>query len=136
MYPDQYGEDDKEKETEEKEEEAKEDEEKQPDESAEDAHKEDTAAPEKKEETPAVDSTELLLDVVCNVLAVIRRTKTEAKVSQRAEVEHVLVTATDAQISLLQLGLVDLLNAGVAQKVEFIPQADEHISTTVRLLAQ
>ena len=86
--------------------------------------------------TPAVDSTELLLDAVCNVLAVIRRTKTEAKVSQRAEVEHVLVTATDAQISLLQLGLVDLLNAGVAQKVEFIPQADEHISTTVRLLAQ
>jgi valyl-tRNA synthetase len=86
--------------------------------------------------TPAVDSTELLLDAVCNVLAVIRRTKTEAKVSQRAEVEHVLVTATDAQISLLQLGLVDLLNAGVAQKVEFVPQVDEHISTTVRLLAQ
>ena len=84
----------------------------------------------------AVGSTEALLDAVCNVLAVIRRTKTEAKVSQRAEVEHVLVSATDPQISLLQFGLVDLLNAGVAQKIEFSQQESEHISTTVRLLAQ
>ena len=86
--------------------------------------------------TSTVESTEDLLDAVCNVLAVIRRTKTEAKVSQRAEVEHVLVSATDAQTSLLQLGLVDLLNAGVAQKIEFVSQTSEHISTTVRLLAQ
>jgi valyl-tRNA synthetase len=86
--------------------------------------------------TTAVESTEALLDAVCNVLAVIRRTKTEAKVSQRAEVEHVLVSATDTQISLLQFGLVDLLNAGVAQKIEFSLQESEHISTTVRLLAQ
>ena len=86
--------------------------------------------------TSTVESTEDLLDAVCNVLAVIRRTKTEAKVSQRAEVEHVLVSATDAQTSLLQLGLVDLLNAGVAQEIEFVSQTSEHISTTVRLLAQ
>jgi valyl-tRNA synthetase len=86
--------------------------------------------------TTAVESTEDLLDAVCNVLAVIRRTKTEAKVSQRAEVEHVLVSATETQISLLQFGLVDLLNAGVAQKIEFSQQESEHISTTVRLLAQ
>ena len=86
--------------------------------------------------TATVEATEDLLDAVCNVLAVIRRTKTEAKVSQRAEVEHVLVSATDAQTSLLQLGLVDLLNAGVAQKIEFVSQVTEHISTTVRLLAQ
>ena len=86
--------------------------------------------------TSAVDSTEALLDVVCNVLAAIRRTKTEAKVSQRAEVEHVSVHATDAQISQLQMGLVDLLNAGVAQQIEFAPHASEQISTTVRLLAQ
>ena len=86
--------------------------------------------------TTAVESTEVLLDAVCNVLAVIRRTKTEAKVSQRAEVEHVLVNATEAQISLLQLGLVDLLNAGVAQQIEFASHASEQISTTVRLVAQ
>ncbi len=86
--------------------------------------------------TSAVDSTEALLDVVCNVLAAIRRTKTEAKVSQRAEVEHVLVHATESQISLVQMGLVDLLNAGVAQQIEFAPHASEQISTTVRLLAQ
>ena len=86
--------------------------------------------------TTAVGSTEALLDAVCNVLAVIRRTKTEAKVSQRAEVEHVLVSATDPQISLLQFGLVDLLNAGVAQMIEFSQHESEHISTTVRLLVQ
>ena len=86
--------------------------------------------------TATIEATEDLLDAVCNVLAVIRRTKTEAKVSQRAEVEHVLVSATDTQVSLLQLGLVDLLNAGVAQKIEFVAHASEHISTTVRLLAQ
>ena len=86
--------------------------------------------------TTSVESTEVLLDVVCNVLAVIRRTKTEAKVSQRAEVEHVLVNATEKQISLLQMGLVDLLNAGVAQQIEFASHASEQISTTVRLLAQ
>jgi valyl-tRNA synthetase len=86
--------------------------------------------------TSDIESTEDLLDAVCNVLAVIRRTKTEAKVSQRAEVEHVLVSATAAQTALLQFGLVDLLNAGVAQKIEFSLQESEHISTTVRLLAQ
>jgi valyl-tRNA synthetase len=86
--------------------------------------------------TTNVESTKDLLDAVCNVLAVIRRTKTEAKVSQRAEVEHVLVSATAAQTALLQFGLVDLLNAGVAQKIEFSQHESEHISTTVRLLAQ
>ena len=86
--------------------------------------------------TTDVGSTEILLDAVCNVLAVIRRTKTEAKVSQRAEVEHVLVSATAAQTALLQFGLVDLLNAGVAQKIEFSQHESEHISTAVRLLAQ
>ena len=86
--------------------------------------------------TATIEATEDLLDAVCNVLAVIRRTKTEAKVSQRAEVEHVLVSATDSQTSLLQSGLVDLLNAGVAQKIEFVSHTSEHISTTVRLLAQ
>ena len=86
--------------------------------------------------TTAVESTEVLLDAVCNVLAVIRRTKTEAKVSQRAEVEHVLVNATEAQISLLRMGLVDLLNAGVAQQIEFASHASEQISTTVSLVAQ
>jgi hypothetical protein len=70
------------------------------------------------------------------VLAVIRRTKTEAKVSQRAEVEHVLVNANDSQIALLQAGLVDLLNAGVAQKIEFSSHAHDQIATSVRLLAQ
>ena len=88
------------------------------------------------EDTQPVDAPEHLLDCVCNVLAVIRRTKTEAKVSQRTEVEHVLVNANDSQIALLQTGLVDLLNAGVAQKIEFTSHPHDQIATSVRLLAQ
>ena len=84
----------------------------------------------------ATDSAEKLLDAVCNVLAAIRRTKTEAKVSQRAEIEHVLVHATSEQIALVQLGLVDLVNAGVAQTIEFAQHSSEQIATVARLKAQ
>ena len=86
--------------------------------------------------TTATDSAEKLLDAVCNVLAAIRRTKTEAKVSQRAEIEHVLVHATSEQIALVQLGLVDLVNAGVAQTIEFAQHSSEQIATVARLKAQ
>jgi hypothetical protein len=70
------------------------------------------------------------------VLAAIRRTKTEAKVSQRAEIEHVLVHATSEQIALVQLGLVDLVNAGVAETIEFAQHSREQIATVARLKAQ
>lgn len=86
--------------------------------------------------TTAIDSAEKLLDAVCTVLAAIRRTKTEAKVSQRAEIEHVLVHATSEQIALVQLGLVDLVNAGVAETIEFAQQSSEQIATVARLKAQ
>jgi valyl-tRNA synthetase len=86
--------------------------------------------------TTATDSAEKLLDAVCTVLAVIRRTKTEAKVSQRAEIEHVLVHATSEQIALVQLGLVDLVNAGVAHTIEFAQHSREQIATVARLKAQ
>jgi valyl-tRNA synthetase len=86
--------------------------------------------------TTATDSAEKLLDAVCTVLAAIRRTKTEAKVSQRAEIEHVLVHATSEQIALVQLGLVDLVNAGVAHTIEFAQHSREQIATVARLKAQ
>ena len=69
-----------------------------------------TAAPD------AVDD----LDAICTVLGVIRRTKTEAKVSQRAEVAKLVVTAEAKTVSMLQANLLDLRNAGSLQAIEFV----------------
>jgi valyl-tRNA synthetase len=52
------------------------------------------------------------LDAVCEVLGQIRRTKTEAKVSQRAAIAVVQVTATQDLLDLLALGENDLIDAG------------------------
>ena len=60
------------------------------------------------------------LDAICTVLGVIRRTKTEAKVSQRAEVAKLVVTAEAKTVSMLQANLLDLRNAGSLQAIEFV----------------
>jgi len=79
----------------------------------------------------------MMLDSACNVIGVIRRTKTEAKLSQRAEVEYTSVSATDAQIALLKECIGDLQNAGVVPAIEFVAHVAgdsvAHIATTVRL---
>ena len=78
-------------------------------------------------------NAESLLDVVCEVLGSVRRTKTEAKVSQRAAVEHVLVAATDEHRSLIETAKDDLLNAGAIALLEFGSATEERPVTTVRL---
>ena len=60
------------------------------------------------------------LDSICVVLAAVRRAKTEAKVSQRAEVAKLIVTADAKTVSMLQSNLLDLRNAGALQEVEFV----------------
>jgi len=65
------------------------------------------------------DSVEAL-DVICEVLGVVRRTKTEAKVSQRAEVAKLVVTADEKTVKMLQANLSDLRNAGSLQEIEFV----------------
>jgi valyl-tRNA synthetase len=49
---------------------------------------------------------------VCHVLSEIRRAKTEAKVSQKAVVENVVITANTSAISTLTIAWPDLANAG------------------------
>jgi valyl-tRNA synthetase len=78
-------------------------------------------------------NAESLLDVVCEVLATVRRTKTEAKVSQRAAVEHVLVNAMDEHRVLIESAMDDLLNAGAIAALEFGSAQGERPVTTVRL---
>jgi len=50
----------------------------------------------------------------------VRRTKTEAKVSQRAEVAKLVVTADEKTVKMLQANLSDLRNAGSLQEIEFV----------------
>ncbi|MGA1240209.1 MAG: valine--tRNA ligase, partial [Ilumatobacteraceae bacterium] len=67
----------------------------------------------------APDSVEAL-DAICEVLGAVRRTKTEAKVSQRAEVATLVVTADEKTVKMLQANLSDLRNAGSLQEIEFV----------------
>ncbi|MEY3988797.1 MAG: hypothetical protein RJB50_1066, partial [Actinomycetota bacterium] len=67
----------------------------------------------------APDSIEAL-DAICEVLGAVRRTKTEAKVSQRAEVAKLVVTADEKTVKMLQANLSDLRNAGSLQEIEFV----------------
>ena len=60
------------------------------------------------------------LDAICEVLGAVRRTKTEAKVSQRAEVAKLVVTADEKTVKMLRANLSDLRNAGSLQEIEFV----------------
>ncbi len=60
------------------------------------------------------------LDAICSVLGTVRRTKTEAKVSQRAEVAKLVITADAKTAKMLQANLSDLRNAGSLQEIEFV----------------
>ncbi|NBQ45611.1 MAG: hypothetical protein EBU37_06075, partial [Actinobacteria bacterium] len=53
-------------------------------------------------------------------LGAVRRTKTEAKVSQRAEVTKLIITADTKTAKMLRANLQDLRNAGSLQEIEFI----------------
>ena len=81
----------------------------------------------------AMQDAEAMLETICDVLAVVRRTKTEAKVSQRAAVEHVLVNASDEQRVLIERATDDLLNAGVIARLEFSSAQGDRPVTSVRL---
>ncbi|MCU1393811.1 MAG: valS, partial [Ilumatobacteraceae bacterium] len=56
-----------------------------------------------------------LLDVVCEIVAQVRRAKTEAKVTQRASVARLLVTAPAAAHAAIEAGRSDISDAGSIQ---------------------
>ncbi len=74
------------------------------------------------------------LEPVSEVLAQVRRAKTEAKLSQRAAVESLVVTASDAARAAVEAALADLRDAGSIEAVGFEPSAaGDAITCTVRL---
>jgi valyl-tRNA synthetase len=63
---------------------------------------------------------ESLLDPVCEVLAQVRRAKTEAKVSQRAAVAALVVRANADALAAIRSGLADLCEAGTVEAHELV----------------
>ncbi|MFM7820707.1 MAG: valine--tRNA ligase [Actinomycetota bacterium] len=80
------------------------------------------------------DDAEKCLEATCTILASVRRAKTEAKVSQRAEVERLVVSGDKSSIELVKNNLDDLRNAGALKQVEFV--ASNSDADTQQLLAE
>jgi valyl-tRNA synthetase len=84
-------------------------------------------------------STELLLDTASAVLSEIRRTKTEAKVSQRAGVARVVVTCDAARVEAVRRAQADLVRAGSVAEFAVVAgdndAADGAVHITVTLAA-
>ena len=74
-----------------------------------------------------------LIDPVLEVLARVRRTKTEAKVSQRAEVARLVVKLPAALHDSLRAGTADLLEAGSIAAIEVVDS--DQFECTVALAA-
>jgi valyl-tRNA synthetase len=58
------------------------------------------------------DNADTFIDAVCGAIALVRRSKTEAKVSQKAVVENAVFTASQAQADAITSGWQDIANAG------------------------
>ena len=65
-----------------------------------------------------------LLDPLCEALALVRRAKTEAKVSQRAAVASATVRAPASALDALRVGADDLRAAGSIEAFELLDGAD------------
>ena len=65
------------------------------------------------------------LDAIYVVLAAVRRAKTEAKVSQRAEVAKLKVTSDAKTLTVLRTNIDDLRNAGALQEIEYIESSSD-----------
>ena len=72
---------------------------------------------------------------VLEVLAQVRRAKTEAKVSQRAEVAEVIATVPAAEVTAVEAGRADLIQAGSIRAVTIVPSDAAIITCTVTLAA-
>jgi valyl-tRNA synthetase len=71
------------------------------------------------------------LEAICSVLAAVRRAKTEAKVSQRAEVASLEVSGPEAAISAVRDAMVDLTFAGSVKSHTFSNGSELAASVTL-----
>jgi valyl-tRNA synthetase len=83
-------------------------------------------------------SDEALLNAVCTTLAIIRRSKTEAKVSQRQGVDMASITASTDAARAITAGWIDIANAGsVAHwEIAVVENAEIAVAVTLAPVAQ
>jgi len=74
-----------------------------------------------------------LIDPTIDALTLVRRAKSEAKVSQRAEVESVVISAPDALHPALELGRGDLREAGTIAQISVVTSSDETLSCDITI---
>ena len=72
-----------------------------------------------------------LLDPICEVMARVRRTKTEAKVSQRAAVASLTVEIDHTGVAAIQAGTDDLKEAGSIADVSVVAGSGDLVVTVV-----
>lgn len=67
------------------------------------------------------------------VLGAIRKTKSEAKVSMRAEVESATVSGPDTKVRAAQMAATDIKGAGRVAELTFTADASDEVSVAVKL---
>jgi len=80
-----------------------------------------------------LDGDAALIDPTIEALTLVRRSKSEAKVSQRATVESASVTAPAALLPALEAGRADLALAGTIESVSFSDATDGQIGCETTL---
>ena len=78
------------------------------------------------------DADDAFIEAVGAALALIRRAKTEAKVSQRVAVERAVISGPSDVIAAVRAGWADVADAGSVQSVEYV-QTDLDIAVDVTL---
>ena len=76
---------------------------------------------------------EALLNSVCTTLAIIRRSKTEAKVSQRQGIDMASITASADAARAITAGWIDIANAGSVAQWEIAISENAEIAVVVTL---
>ena len=79
----------------------------------------------------ADNKSEELLSAVSEVLSQIRRSKTEAKTSQRTAIAHLKISATTTQLQLIDSCMHDLCNAGGLSRVDMVAHDNDAIAVQV-----
>ncbi|MGA9279458.1 valine--tRNA ligase [Ilumatobacter sp.] len=74
-----------------------------------------------------------LIDATIDALTLVRRAKSEAKVSQRAEVESVVISAPESLHAALEAGSADLGAAGTIAQISTVTSTDDTLSCDVTI---
>jgi valyl-tRNA synthetase len=91
------------------------------------------AWPDPAELGPAADADREVLTVASDVIATVRKAKSEARLSMRTEVSRVEIAASAAVLDRVLLVKGDLRAAGRISKIEQVPARDGDLRVTVSL---